>query len=73
MGTSTTLNEQSIVCRTCLKVLDTTGFTYIDDESGYVKNVGNIREMLQFCIPELVRKYLALIYVICLKLKIQLN
>ncbi|XP_050302177.1 uncharacterized protein LOC126740271 isoform X2 [Anthonomus grandis grandis] len=50
------LNEESIVCRTCLKVLDHlsgTGFTYLDDETSYVKDVGSIREMLQFCIPEL--------------------
>ncbi|XP_066259683.1 uncharacterized protein [Euwallacea similis] len=56
MSSSLTLNEQSIVCRTCLKVLETRGsasFAFIDDENGYVNNVGNVREMLQFCIPEL--------------------
>ncbi|CAG9770280.1 unnamed protein product [Ceutorhynchus assimilis] len=50
---SSILNDHSTVCRCCLKVLDTTGFTYIDDENGYVDNVGNVREMLQFCVPEL--------------------
>ncbi|KAL1501366.1 hypothetical protein ABEB36_006697 [Hypothenemus hampei] len=53
MSSSEALNDQSIVCRTCLKVLDTNGFSFIDDENGYVKNVGNIREMIQFCVPEL--------------------
>ncbi|XP_060533057.1 RE1-silencing transcription factor B-like [Cylas formicarius] len=47
------MNEPNIICRTCLKVVETNKFTYIDDETGYVQNVGNIREMLQFCIPEL--------------------
>ncbi|KAH1003059.1 zinc finger and BTB domain-containing protein 41 [Dendroctonus ponderosae] len=53
MGTAAVLNERSTVCRTCLRVLDKSGFTYMDDASAYVENVGNIREMVQFCVPEL--------------------
>lgn len=54
MGTAAVLNERSTVCRTCLRVLDKSGFTYMDDAGAYVENVGSIREMVQFCVPELV-------------------
>ncbi|KAF7284705.1 hypothetical protein GWI33_021718 [Rhynchophorus ferrugineus] len=53
MSVQMTISDQKIVCRTCLKLLENTGYTYLDDENGYITNVGNIREMLQFCIPEL--------------------
>lgn len=55
MSVQMTISDQKIVCRTCLKLLENTCYTYLDDENGYITNVGNIREMLQFCIPELVR------------------
>ncbi|XP_030759622.1 zinc finger Y-chromosomal protein 2-like [Sitophilus oryzae] len=53
MDVKISMGEEKTICRTCLKLLDRTGFMYLDDENGYIKNVGNIREILQFCIPEL--------------------